>query len=1496
MKKSNFTVIQESIRKLPNDVNLGICMDPSINVTYSFLSFPKNRFSEDLVEERIQKLSKYKTMVLNAVIGYFVQDELCYLIQEQQNVFTFISDFWSNIAENLDSDGMDMNRDVSMQFIYALAYILKFFDEINLGAAKSGFDLASYHDQFEPCFTGLGFPEIFEEHKTSENNAQYFEDFCKKMNPKMENISSYNDIINNNIIIPGSSEKREEIIELCKIEEDYQNSEDSDDDNDDYISQYKKENMQILQECIKQLPNNVKLGKCMDTTTNCLYSFLSFPKKRFPAKLIDERISKLSGYQTKVLNAVIGFFVEGKRCYLIQEQNVEFFISTFWSNVKNTINLEVQGMEMYKDLAMQLIYALAYILKYFDEIGLGAAKNAYTLAAYYGQFEPCFIALGFPEIFEEIKSSEDNQQYFEDFCKEINLKLDKITNYYDLINGTTKIKGSKEKYAEIIFQCTGEKPEIDEDDSEELSSCNYENNNISVLSECVKELPNDVKLGCGNDLKNNKVFSFISCPEDRISKEKIIERIDLLNKYHTKLLNAVVGFFYQNGRCYLIQEQDVINYLPDNYHNFATSLYKKGGKGFRIIAMMFIYALAYILKNFDEINIGAAQNAYELAFYMDEYEPRFVGLGFPEIFGEDKTAESNPQYFHDFCKKMNPNMKKIPTYNDLINGNAKILGSREKLAEILFLCTGKHVEIPEPTYKDHEEEEDFEYNDEDQQCNIENRKYKVIDLKESILTEQVFNEPFYQNIDSHIYDLPPLFQTNEYINNGSIDFLCDGTIIHSLGSEFEIGNIAQQECISHKCPNDPISFANEKMIITNMNCLYIPYCMHHSENNFIYLVNGKYEPISQADFDNYIIVNFISFLYDLHQKGFLYLRNDINNIFICDSKTILFCGFDTCTKIGSKECTSEMFDWDDEPNEFTDYICLGTFIYYILTKKQLFDQDSSTNKEMFKNKIRISAKELGLTKAKLLRRLLNPDPNVRKSVDIFEILDCLNLNNYNHFFPNLFTFYSNKNEYNLLMQNYLFDSNYFQILDRSSSPPIWGVVDKEKISLSTSIGRLFSINTSIDHEQFIYQISGKNEGHISLNNGVVWMTLFLPCGQTHLKWDNESGIIIKFPNFSVKMLQDGSLIYQDGNFKKKMEDGKLIIEGEGLSMIHSGKTFELLTKAFTFTMIDDECWEIKGPVFYAKYTPSEIFIKAFDHWIKYSYSHVEIGFRGMLIVFTDEIFQVKYSFLEISKNKKRLVRYRFFDKEIIPDDLENDSYQMNFFEIPYIEMPKIPMKAKNKVEDKITAEERAIDVDDSEIIICREDFIAYYDDLKNNISKKYYDPDELDENEVQIKEPIKKKSKKKKDKNKEIPKQNKNTNENQAESMEIPLIENATSQNLISQEDLPQDFDTAQAIGKIKKLLEGGENIAYLTSARIINFLKPKRVRKIVITSAGRIFLTNIGGDGILANIEIDKKSRTEVNGNHIKVYGSKKSFHFVFDDQNDCSTFAEKFNQCLDK
>ena len=128
-------------------------------------------------------------------------------------------------------------------------------------------------------------------------------------------------------------------------------------------------------------------------------------------------------FRSKILIPITRFFYKDNRCHLIQEQNTVAFISDFWNNIKN--NIEGQGMEMYVDVAAQSIYALAYILKFFDEIGIGAAKNAYNLLSYHDQFEICYIALGFPEIFKENKKLEDNPKYFEDFCKQIypNLKI-----------------------------------------------------------------------------------------------------------------------------------------------------------------------------------------------------------------------------------------------------------------------------------------------------------------------------------------------------------------------------------------------------------------------------------------------------------------------------------------------------------------------------------------------------------------------------------------------------------------------------------------------------------------------------------------------------------------------------------------------------------------------------------------------------------------------------------------------------------------------------------------------------------------------------------------------------------------------------------------------------------------------------------------------------------------------------------------------------------------
>lgn len=83
-----------------------------------------------------------------------------------------------------------------------------------------------------------------------------------------------------------------EIIELCKPiisepnSEDNSENEDENEANDDFDSQYKKTiNYTVFQECLKQLPNDVKLGMCIDSTNNTPIYFISFPKKKIIRKI-----------------------------------------------------------------------------------------------------------------------------------------------------------------------------------------------------------------------------------------------------------------------------------------------------------------------------------------------------------------------------------------------------------------------------------------------------------------------------------------------------------------------------------------------------------------------------------------------------------------------------------------------------------------------------------------------------------------------------------------------------------------------------------------------------------------------------------------------------------------------------------------------------------------------------------------------------------------------------------------------------------------------------------------------------------------------------------------------------------------------------------------------------------------------------------------------------------------------------------------------------------
>lgn len=229
------------------------------------------------------------------------------------------------------------------------------------------------------------------------------------------------------------------------------------------------------------------------------------------------------------------------------------------------------------------------------------------------------------------------------------------------------------------------------------------------------------------------------------------------------------------------------------------------------------------------------------------------------------------------------------------------------------------------------------------------------------------------------------------------------------------------------------------------------------------------------------------------------------------------------------------------------------------------------------------------------------------------------------------------------------------------------------------------------------------------------------------------------------MQQDGSLIYPDGNFRKRMEDGNLIIEGEGMTFTHKGLFFEFKTEIFSFKMIDEQKWEIKSPIFIAKYSPEEIFVKVANTWVKCTQSHYGVGFGGIHIAFNEESFQLKYSFMEIVTKYNEIARFRFFNKEYIPTkEILKSEYQIKFNDIPFIEMPKVPMQVRNKKQDIITAEERSIEIKEESILTYRDDYNEFYEKLKSDSPKpKYFVPENAEIPEIEEPKPGKKMKKKK---------------------------------------------------------------------------------------------------------------------------------------------------------
>lgn len=192
----------------------------------------------------------------------------------------------------------------------------------------------------------------------------------------------------------------------------------------------------------------------------------------------------------------------------------------------------------------------------------------------------------------------------------------------------------------------------------------------------------------------------------------------------------------------------------------------------------------------------------------------------------------------------------------------------------------------------------------------------------------------------------------------------------------------------------------------------------------------------------------------------------------------------------------------------------------------------------------------------------------------------------------------------------------------------------------------------------------------------------------------------------------------------------------------------------------------------------------------------------------------------------------------------------------------------------VTAEERAIEKDPNGPGPQRDRFDQLYEMMRNEKPKINI---ELPE------EPVSKKQKKSK---KEV-----------AQSVPIEVAAHPVEERAIiaeiAKEQIGTDFATVQAAGKIEKLLERGEEIAYLGQVKQRKFLKPDRIRKIVITTSGRVFCTNIGGDGILSTIEINNNSLVSVHEKKLDVRGLNGSFHFIVDDPDTHQTLVNKLREC---
>lgn len=1521
------------ITEIKEGIKLGIAMkegasEPSIVLLVS----------NDVPQDVLDKIPSYATLEhpgLNQPVYYGSYEGNTMIFLKRYEGMATLSSVWVSILPTIDAN--EYFKNLSYKIIYVTAHAIDYLHKNNIPLGYLSIDAMTFTADYTPIILSCGLSEVFTgESKDISGDDQIFSDFCKSVLPNffndIEDITVAK-ILDQSIELPNITDIIEEYKSIGATQTEEAKEEEEPPPNfnpEDVMKEEKQDRIQMISPmgslCAGVATASVMLKNSSDQHIGLLVAKNKVSKYYFCDK------KKLTRLEHPAINQPISYTFKDNKICVIMKRFVGFSpLSTIWEPILP--NLKDQAY--FLDIGYKFVYIIAHAINYLHSLNIAYGKistNSISFASDYST--PILLKCGLNKMFNEAEGSiEEDDKYFSDFCKAF------IPSFFEGIEDITIAKILDRSIDlpisdEVIEFCDNtpkseEKKEVVAKKKEipAPSRLNAEPNliepkklsyaNIKASDE-LYELTNDIKVHTGMIKgKNSKGVICLSGPADRVSEEYFNDK-GVLSKINHPAINSITNYCIKDDICYFsLQKEDGYTKFNDLWENVVDNVAYIPDMlelGCRVI-----YSVAHAINYLHSFGVALGVLTIDTIALDNNQHPLILGAGLSEFFDYGtKGMEADENLFSEFCRQVLSyhfeDIEEEITTRGILDGSISLPFKGKQVNKVFQFCEKcknpteedfkDQVVRAQPKKKPKKEKKkkqssssssksssSSESDEDDETVEFDYNKYlnKVSGARFSRVEGPLLTDPFFEapspiegefryidNIVSHISkddiyeELPLEFVPEEYPK------------ITGLESEFQGGRLAHYSVVRHICPNDK-ACEIERAVLKTVLHPAIPFCLKHKKKEFFYDMNED-EPkfLSKSIMLNYnkegLIVMFISLLYNFHQAGCLYLRPEFNNIFICDSrrKEVNICGFDTCKVKDIDECFSPIAKWDKELTEATDLICLGAFIYYVYTEKPLFGNDYKENEERFKEGIVVKPKGI-ITKemAKFITKLLSPDPEVRKTVDLLVFFSKWNINNDTIYLPYFGSLTENQVFSGCCGGSYLtVEQTLANISDNSPDTQI--TLSENQFCMNSSLSRI-QWNCSFNSKEFSTQFRGKDVFNIGLNHRNVYITIFIGGSYEEVQFQWKDGVFdCACEGAKCGMKADGAMVFEGEKFQKKIEEGKLVIDMAGkFTIVHGGKYLEFIGKEIT-ARFEDEKIIFDCLFFNCVYTPDEVMFKTCDRWMKYTNERLEMGCGGARAVLTPEIIEYSNSFVKASRKTSQIMQVQLFDKIIHLEDKfeleefedkEYDNTKFQFPEISYVQIPSLPMQAGKKKKKQVEVkeppiEERQVVKPDDFNSIDRHPFDQYY--------QKHFSSD-FSLLAMDIEMPV----------------------VTEVAVVEEPPQPQQQQQQAVDEEE-PVDFNNVMAANKIERLLNRGESISLQTHAKIVKILEPKKKRTIVVTSGKRIFFTNIGGDGVLGEILTDRKSSINQTGCDVKVLAKNGSFHFIFDSTDDANAFSEKFERCI--